>query len=74
MIISQNQQLKVRQFKMYFFSQLQYNNNVKNIRRKLIMSTTNQFVWNFEEGILNKFEELQEDGRFRLYQFKYSFC
>ena len=28
------------------------------------MSTTNQFVWNFEEGILNKFEELQEDGRF----------
>ena len=28
------------------------------------MSTTNQFVWSFEEGILNKFEELQEDGRF----------
>ena len=28
------------------------------------MSTTNQFVWNFEEGILNKFEELQEGGRF----------
>ena len=28
------------------------------------MSTTNQFVWNFEEDILNKFEELQEDGRF----------
>ena len=28
------------------------------------MSTTNQFVWNFEENILNKFEELQEDGRF----------
>lgn len=28
------------------------------------MSTINQFVWNFEEGILNKFEELQEDGRF----------
>lgn len=28
------------------------------------MSTTNQFVWSFEEGILNKFEELQDDGRF----------
>ena len=28
------------------------------------MSTTNQFVWSFEEDILNKFEELQEDGRF----------
>ena len=28
------------------------------------MSTTNQFVWNFEEDILNKFEELQDDGRF----------
>ena len=28
------------------------------------MSTTNQFVWSFEEGILNKVEELQEDGRF----------
>ena len=28
------------------------------------MSTTNQFVWNFEEDILSKFEELQEDGRF----------
>ena len=28
------------------------------------MSFNNQFVWSFEEGILNKFEELQEDGRF----------
>ena len=28
------------------------------------MSTSNQFVWNFEEGTLNKFEYLQEDGRF----------
>ena len=28
------------------------------------MSTGGQFVWSFEEGILNKFEELQEDGRF----------
>ena len=28
------------------------------------MSTSGQFVWRFEEGILNKFEELQEDGRF----------
>ncbi len=28
------------------------------------MSLNNQFVWSFEEGILNKFEELQEDGRF----------
>lgn len=28
------------------------------------MSLSNQFVWSFEEGILNKFEELQEDGRF----------
>ena len=28
------------------------------------MSTTNQFVWNFEESILNKFTYLQEDGRF----------
>lgn len=28
------------------------------------MSTSGQFVWSFEEGILNKFEELQEDGRF----------
>ena len=28
------------------------------------MSLNNQFVWNFEEDILNKFEELQEDGRF----------
>ena len=28
------------------------------------MSLNNQFVWNFEENILNKFEELQEDGRF----------
>ena len=27
------------------------------------MSTTNQFVWNFEEGTLNKFTYLQEDGR-----------
>ena len=28
------------------------------------MSTSDQFVWSFEEDILNKFEELQEDGRF----------
>ena len=28
------------------------------------MSLSNQFVWGFEENILNKFEELQEDGRF----------
>ena len=28
------------------------------------MSLNNQFVWSFEEGILNKFEKLQEDGRF----------
>ena len=28
------------------------------------MSFNNQFVWSFEEGILNKFEELQDDGRF----------
>ena len=28
------------------------------------MSLNNQFVWSFEEYILNKFEELQEDGRF----------
>ena len=28
------------------------------------MSFNNQFVWSFEENILNKFEELQEDGRF----------
>ena len=28
------------------------------------MSINNQFVWIFEEGILNKFEELQEYGRF----------
>ena len=28
------------------------------------MSFNNQFVWSFEEDILNKFEELQEDGRF----------
>ena len=28
------------------------------------MSFNNQFVWNFEENILNKFEELQDDGRF----------
>ena len=34
------------------------------IRGELIMSLNNQFVWSFEEDILNKFEELQEDGRF----------
>ena len=28
------------------------------------MSTSDQFVWSFEEDILNKFEELQDDGRF----------
>lgn len=28
------------------------------------MSTGGQFVWSFEEDILNKFEELQEAGRF----------
>ena len=28
------------------------------------MSLNNQFVWSFEEGILNKFEELQDAGRF----------
>ena len=28
------------------------------------MSLNNQFVWSFEEGILNKFEKLQDDGRF----------
>ena len=28
------------------------------------MSTSGQFVWSFEEGILTKFEELQDDGRF----------
>ena len=28
------------------------------------MSLNNQFVWSFEEDILNKFEKLQEDGRF----------
>ena len=28
------------------------------------MSTSGQFVWSFEEDILNKFEELQDDGRF----------
>jgi hypothetical protein len=28
------------------------------------MSTWGQFVWNFDEGTLNKFEALQEDGRF----------
>ena len=28
------------------------------------MSLNNQFVWSFEEDILNKFDELQEDGRF----------
>ena len=33
------------------------------IREELIMSTSDQFVWSFEEGILNKFEELQDDGR-----------
>ena len=28
------------------------------------MSLNNQFVWSFEEDILNKFEELQDAGRF----------
>ena len=28
------------------------------------MSANSQFVWNFEEGTLNKFTYLQEDGRF----------
>ena len=28
------------------------------------MSFNNQFVWSFEEDVLNKFEELQDDGRF----------
>ena len=28
------------------------------------MSLNNQFVWSLEEDILNKFEELQDDGRF----------
>ena len=28
------------------------------------MSANDQFVWSFEEDILNKVEELQEDGRF----------
>lgn len=28
------------------------------------MGTCGQFVWNFEEGTLNKFTYLQEDGRF----------
>ena len=28
------------------------------------MSLNNQFVWSFEENISNKFEELQDDGRF----------
>ena len=28
------------------------------------MSLNNQFVWSFEENILNKFEELQDAGRF----------
>ena len=28
------------------------------------MSLNNQFVWSFEEDILNKFEELQDNGRF----------
>lgn len=28
------------------------------------MSASDQFVWSFEEGILSKCEELQEDGRF----------
>ena len=28
------------------------------------MSLNNQFVWSFEENILNKFEEQQDDGRF----------
>jgi hypothetical protein len=28
------------------------------------MSTWGQFVWNFEEGTLNEFEYLSDDGRF----------
>lgn len=28
------------------------------------MSTTGQFVWTFDEGTINKFEALLEDGRF----------
>jgi hypothetical protein len=28
------------------------------------MSTSNQFVWNFDEGTLNEFEYLFDDGRF----------
>lgn len=28
------------------------------------MSTIGQFVWNFDEGTINKFEALLEDGRF----------
>ena len=28
------------------------------------MSASDQFVWSFEEDILNKVEELEEDGRF----------
>jgi hypothetical protein len=28
------------------------------------MSTWGQFVWNFDEGTVNKFEALLEDGRF----------
>ena len=28
------------------------------------MSLNNQFVWSFEEGVWNKLEELQDDGRF----------
>lgn len=28
------------------------------------MSTVGQFVWNFDEGTINKFEALLEDGRF----------
>ena len=27
------------------------------------MSLNNQFVWSFEEGILSKLKELEEDGR-----------
>ena len=27
------------------------------------MSTSDQFVWSFEEGILSKLKELEEDGR-----------
>ena len=33
------------------------------IRGELIMSTSDQFVWSFEEGILSKLKELEEDGR-----------